>query len=122
MPVSRPSRGRAALRPSGILLALLAGVVISACGSSASGRITASRATNLARWTEFARVRRPLDVAGPQRDATLVLAADGRLALLTPAGRVTPFASGPDGYRSPGGEEPYIALSPGGCYGNGTVY
>jgi hypothetical protein len=52
----------------------------------------------------------------------LVLAGNARLSLLTPAGRVTPFASGPGGYRSPGGEEPYIALSPGGCYGNGVVY
>jgi hypothetical protein len=52
----------------------------------------------------------------------LVLAANARLSLLTPAGGVAPFASGPGGYRSPGGEEPYIALSPGGCYGNGVVY
>jgi hypothetical protein len=32
---------------------------------------------------------------------------------------VTRFAPA---YRSPGGEEPYIALSPGGCFGRGTVY
>jgi hypothetical protein len=51
-----------------------------------------------------------------------VLAADGRLSLLAAAGGIAPFASGPNGYHSPGGEEPYIALSPGGCYGTGTVY
>jgi hypothetical protein len=76
----------------------------------------------MARWSEFAHVRRPLDLAGPRRDGALVLAADARLLLLTSGGRVVPFASGPNGYRSPGGEEPYIALSPGGAYGNGTVY
>jgi hypothetical protein len=49
-----------------------------------------------------------------------VLAADGRLWRLAPrTGLVAPFAGG---YRSPGGEEPYIALSPGGCYGHGVVY
>jgi hypothetical protein len=51
-----------------------------------------------------------------------VLAANARLSLLTPAGGVSPFSSGTGGYRSPGGEEPYITLSPGGCYGNGVVY
>ena len=76
----------------------------------------------MARWTEFARVRRPLDLAGPRGDGFLVLAANARLSLLTPAGGVTPFASGPGGYRSPGGEEPYIGLSPGGCYRKGVVY
>lgn len=49
----------------------------------------------------------------------MVLAASGRLYLVTQAGRITPYAGG---YRSPGGEEPYIALSPGGCFGPGAVY
>ena len=51
-----------------------------------------------------------------------MLAAEGRLSLLTSGGHVVPFTSGRGGYRSPGGEEPYIALSPGGSYGSGTVY
>jgi hypothetical protein len=113
---------RSALPAALVLLALLAGVVISACGSGAGGGITAVRAVRSARWAEYVRVRRPLDLAGPRRDGSLVLAADGRLSLLTPGGSVKPFASGPGGYTSPGGEEPYIALSPGGGYGNGTVY
>jgi hypothetical protein len=96
--------------------------VISACGGSATGRITAPRASRLARWTQYARVRRPLDLVGPRRDGALVVANDARLSLLTADGRVVPFSSGPGGYHSPGGEEPYIALSPGGAYGNGTVY
>jgi hypothetical protein len=108
--------------PAGILLALLGAIVISACGSSTSGRITAPKASRIAQWTGFVHVRRPLDLTGPRRDGALVLAADGRLSLLTSGGPVVPFTSRPGGYRSPGGEEPYIALSPGGSYGNGTVY
>src|SRR5204863_2993561 len=111
----RSARARAAVRPTAAFLALLGSVAISACGSSASGRITASRASRLARWTEFARVRRPLDLAGPRRNGSLLLAVDAQLSLLTPGGGVEPFASRPGAYRSPGGEEPYIALSPGGC-------
>jgi hypothetical protein len=49
----------------------------------------------------------------------MVLAAAGRLWLLRPSGAVAPY---PGSYRSPGGEEPYIALSPGGCFGRDTVY
>jgi hypothetical protein len=40
-------------------------------------------------------------------------------AALSPAGAAAGFANR---YRSPGGGEPYIALSPGGCFGRGTVY
>lgn len=49
----------------------------------------------------------------------MVVAAAGRLSLLTPADQVRSYAPA---YRSPGGEEPYIALSPGGCFGRRTVY
>ena len=104
------------------MFALLAGIVISACGSVAIGRVTAPRASKIARWSEFVHVRRPLDVAGPLRDGALVVAADARLSLLTAVGRVVAFPSGQGAYRSPGGEEPYIAVSPGGAFGNGTVY
>lgn len=112
-----------AVRLASVLLALAAGLVISACGSSAGARVTAPRAARLARWTAFASVRRPLDVAGPRADGSLVLATDGRLSLLGPTGGVAAFpAHTGAGYRSPGGEEPYVTLSPGGCYGTGTVY
>lgn len=91
--------------------------------SSASGRpSSASQAARVARWTAYVRVRRPLDLAGPLSDGSLALAARGRLFLLTSRGRLMPFASGRGGYRSPPGEEPYIALSPGGAFGNGSVY
>ncbi len=63
-------------------------------------------------------------MVGPRADGSLVLAAAGRLWRLTPSGHVTRFAPA---YRSPGGEEPYIALASAaghrGCsFGNGTVY
>jgi hypothetical protein len=100
-------------------LAVLAMVVISACGGGAIGRITARSAAKRARWVPFDHVRRPLDVVGPVDGRSSVVAADRRLFLTSESGAVRPF---PAGYLSPGGEEPYIALSPGGCFGTGTVY
>ncbi len=58
-------------------------------------------------------------MVGPRKDGALVMAAAGRLFLVSKSGRVRPFAPA---YQSPGGEEAYIALSPGGCFGNRTVY
>ncbi len=46
-------------------------------------------------------------------DGAIVAAAAGKLELLRPAAGPRPFAPGPAGYSSPGGEEPYIALSSG---------
>ncbi len=65
----------------------------------------------------------PVDLAGPRRDGSLVLAAGDRLWVLEPSGRLQPFAPR---YRSPGGEA-YIALFlPSGkhvlCFEAGTVY
>jgi hypothetical protein len=101
------------------LLAIAAGVVAAACGSQADGRTLRPRAPHAARWSTLVHAGRPLDVAGPLAGGSTVLAAAGRLFLLTAANRVEPYAPG---YRSPGGEEPYIALSPGGCFGARTVY
>ena len=104
-------------------LALLAAVLLAACGSAATGRVIAPRSPRMARWLAFAHVQRPLDLVASQDGGQIVAAADGRLSLLGPTGTLTRFARGPQGYVSPGGEEPYIALSPGGCYGTtGTVY
>jgi hypothetical protein len=95
---------------------------LSACGSgaTATGRIVATRAPALAHWTTFVHAATPLDLAGPRaHGGPLVLAGAGRLWSLSRVGRVSPSAAG---YRSPGGEEPYIAVSSGGCFGRGTVY
>jgi hypothetical protein len=89
----------------------------------ADGRITAPSAPKRAAWTKFLHVQRPLDLAGPRNDGSLVLAAAGRLWLLQVSGRISRFAPA---YQSPGGEEPYIATPhPGhlGCgFGSGAVY
>jgi len=94
-----------------VLAAAAVATALAACGSSASQRITAVSATTRARWTPAVRITRVLDLAGPRSDGTIVLAAAKRVALLSPAGVVQPFARGPAGYVNPGGEEPYIALS-----------
>ena len=97
-----------------------AGLAVGAgCGKAATVRRSASTTSARPHWTTFVHANRPLDVVGPRRDGSMVAAAGGRLWLLRRSGSLQPFAAG---YRSPGGEEPYIALSPGGCFGNGTVY
>jgi hypothetical protein len=104
-------------------LSLVVAALVAACGSSTSGRIVAPRSPRLARWLAFAHVRRPLDLLAREDGRRVVTAAAGRLWLLGPTGAVTSFAQGPQGYMSPGGEEPYIALSPGSCHGTtGSVY
>jgi len=110
----------AAFRRRGPLaVAAAAAITAAGCGAVATGKITASSAPKRATWVTFTSADRPLDLVGPRAGGSLVLAAAGRLMLLTPSGQVQPFAPK---YVSPGGEEPYIALSPGGCYGRGTVY
>lgn len=106
-------------RARAAVVALAVAAAVAGCGSVATGKITAQRAVSLAQWTPLVHVRGPLDLAGPRRDGSPVLAAAGRLSLLHATGAVDPFAPG---YKSPGGEEPYIALSSGGCFGAGIVY
>jgi hypothetical protein len=110
------------VRRAPVLVLGLAGLTFASCGSGASGRITAPAAPRLAHWSAFAHVKRPLDVVGLRPDGSLVLAAAGQLSILGPGGGVAPFGTGSTRYRSPGGEEPYIALSPGGCFGVAKVY
>jgi hypothetical protein len=103
-------------------LALIVAVLVAACGSVATGGIMTPRAHRLARWLEFAHAQRPLDVVSSDAGRRILAAADARLWLLGATGALAPLAQGAGGYRSPGGEEPYIALSPDGCYGTGSVY
>jgi hypothetical protein len=103
---------------------LVAGILAVGCGGAAARTPTVARPAALARWTPLVHVGRPLDVVGPRRDGSFVLAAAGKLWLLAPgSGRVTRFAPA---YQSPGGEEPYIALPAvghRGCsFGSQTVY
>jgi hypothetical protein len=110
------------LRFAAIPLLTAAPLSMAACGSSATGKITVASAPKAGHWVTLAHATRPLDLVGPRADGSLVLAAAGRLSILSRAGAVRPFPSDQGAYRSPGGEEPYIALSPGGCFGSGTVY
>ena len=103
-----------------LLAILVAGIVAVGCGGASARTPPVAPA----HWTALVHVDRPLDLAGPRRDGSFVLAAAGKLWLLTPgSGRATRFAPG---YQSPGGEEPYVALpavSHRGCsFGSDTVY
>jgi hypothetical protein len=85
---------------------------------------TTAAAPRIAQWTPFVHVARPLDLAGPRADGKLVLAAAGRLWLLDRSGAITRFAPA---YKSPGGEEPYIAIAPPSmrpatCFGKDALY
>jgi len=96
------------------LLVIPLSVILAGCGAASVGRVTATRAVKLARWTAGVSVQRVLDLSRPRRDQTILVAAAGRLGLLRPgATGAQSFAAGADGYSSPGGEEPYIALSAG---------
>jgi hypothetical protein len=87
-------------------LVMVLAVVLGACGSSAK-QASAPAAARLAHWRTLAHVKRPLDVAGPRADGSLVLAKNGRLGRVLGSGAVVQFAGL---YRSSGGEEPYIAI------------
>ena len=63
-------------------------------------------------WSPTASVATVIDVAGPRRDSAFVVATAGRLSLLAPDGRVTPFARGRGGYRTALNTEPYVAITP----------
>jgi hypothetical protein len=105
------------------LLAALTSVGLAACGSAATGSITARPAATLARWSTLTHVHRPLDVVAGRSDGSAIVAAAGKLFVLGRSGALTRFAPA---YTSPGGEEPYIALAAGGrpgcSYGTNSVY
>jgi hypothetical protein len=104
-------------------VAIATSLGLAACGGAATGEVKARAATTLAHWTPSVSLDRPLDIGGPRQDGSMVVAAGGRLSLLSRSGRLVPFAPA---YRSPAGEEPYIALSgggPRGCsFGRDVVY
>jgi hypothetical protein len=77
----------------------------------------------LARWTPYVHATSPIDVVGPRADGTMVVAANGRLWLLTPSGKLRQFANA---YNIGPGPEAYIALAragrPGCSFGPDGVY
>ncbi len=107
-------RNRWPLRAAWVGLA--APLLIGACGAASGTPVTARSASAPAQWSAFVHMGEPVDVVVSNK---IVVAANGRLQSVSPAGAVAGFANA---YRSPGGGEPYIAMSPGGCFGRGTVY
>jgi hypothetical protein len=100
-----------------------------AAHTAATTAHTAATTARPAQWTAASHSQKVLDLSGPRRDGAIVVATAGRLALLGSGGALRPFARGPGGYVSPGGEEPYIALSAGErvlsarcTFPSGTVY
>ncbi len=125
------SRDRVSCARALALILFSAAALLTGCGTA--GTLTKSRPGTptgtvsfgraVARWPIQRHVPRPLDLAGPLRDGSIVLAAHGRLWSLDAAGHRTLFSAA---YDRPGNAEPYIAApAPGhrGCsFGAGTVY
>jgi hypothetical protein len=104
-------------RLGALMLVVLA---CAACGSAAPASTTPA---GLLRWPIYRHAQRPVDLAGPLGDGSLVLAAGGRLWTVHPSGPLTRFARS---YDRPGNAEPYIAVPAvghRGCsFGASTVY
>jgi beta-N-acetylhexosaminidase len=109
-------RARAGAAATGGPSARAAAPAVQTAAPSVQAAAPSAQSAAPTQWRPFVHVRRPLDLAAA---GTIVLAAAGRLWSLTATGAIAPYASG---YHSPGGEEPYVALSPGGCFGHNSVY
>jgi hypothetical protein len=84
---------------------LLAAVLLLAAATPADAAASA--------WEHWREIPGVFDVDGPRADGSLVVAAAGRLFRVDPAGGVTPFAGGPQGYADDAGAEAYMVVSPG---------
>jgi hypothetical protein len=98
---------------------LVVGIVSVGCGGAAAR----TPAPALARWAPYVRLASPIDIVGPRRDGAMVVAANGRLWLLSRSGATKAFAPA---YHSNPGLEAYVALPTAGhrgCnFGVDTVY
>jgi hypothetical protein len=61
-------------------------------------------------WEQWRHLTGVVDIGGPRSDGALVVAAQGRLFVLSSSAALTPFARGPHGYSTATGE-PYLAVS-----------
>src|SRR2546429_7388848 len=64
-------------------------------------------------WQPWQHLAGVFDLAGPRSDGRLVVAAGGRLFLMSLDGTILPFADGPGGYLVASGPEAYLDVSPG---------
>jgi hypothetical protein len=92
---------------------LALGALLVGCGAGDAGA-QAPPPSVAARWVPVRHVHGVVDLSGPRRDGRFTVSAAGRLFLLAPGGAPVPFARGRGGYRAGAGDEPYIAVSPGG--------
>jgi hypothetical protein len=77
--------------------------------------VAAAPAPAVAGWSTRLHVRGVVDVTYARADGRLVVSGGARLWLLDRrTGGLTPFATGPGGYPGGAGDEPYLAVSPGG--------
>ncbi|MBV9802287.1 MAG: hypothetical protein JO130_03820, partial [Solirubrobacterales bacterium] len=106
-----------------MLVILVAGIVAVGCGGAVARTPTVPTAVGPARWAPYVHAASPIDVVGPRRDGAMVVAANGRLWLLSGSGALRAFAPS---YHSNPGLEAYIALPaahhPGCSFGADTVY
>jgi hypothetical protein len=99
-------------------------VVVLACAAcGGAGAAPAGSGRAVLPWPIYRHAQRPVDLTGPLRGGSLVLAAGGRLWTLDPSGRLSLFARS---YDRPGNAEPYMAapaVDHAGCsFGASTVY
>jgi hypothetical protein len=101
-----------------VALASTLSLSLAACGAGSSS--SASRATTatpsgsaIARWRAAVAVRGVLDLSVPRADGKIVVASAGHLLLFSRSGALQALPASRAGYVSPGGDEPYIALSSG---------
>jgi hypothetical protein len=95
------------------MAAALGLAALTGCGAGVHTEAVVTDAGVVAQWRQALHVTQVVDLTSPRADGRLVVAANGRLALLAPGGRPQAFARGPRGYKTKRGPEPYIALSPG---------
>jgi hypothetical protein len=102
-----------------------AAITLTACAGSAGQTGTRPSVA----WLVHVRLPGVVDLAGPRGDGSFLVAAAGRLFILGPDGRLSPFARGAGGYLTAMGTEPYLALAGGDAargtrcsFGNGTAF
>jgi hypothetical protein len=106
-------------RTRAVPAAALTALCAAACGGATASTLTARSSATVVHWSALLHVTRPLDVVVRPANGSAIVAAAGKLFMLGSSGALTRFAPA---YASPGGEEPYIAASPGGCFGTGAIY
>jgi hypothetical protein len=113
----------------GLAAVALAAVALAACGGSGPPAPASSGPSPPAGWAVFRHLPGVVDLAGPRADGSFLVAAAGRLFVLSPGGTLSPFARGAGGYQTATGTEPYLTLTSGDpvagqrcTFGNGTAF